>query len=341
VEKRRLGKTSIEISRIGLGCATFGREIDEATAFRIMDYAIEKGINFFDTAEIYGGGQSREYRRKYLGVDDVREVSNEYHSSERIIGRWLKARGSRKEIVLESKVQTNFTRAHVAEALDASLERLQTDVIDSYLFHSFDHSNPLEEGLEAMTLAVKSGKICVAGCSNFTVEQLTSALDLSARHGWIRMEITQPHYNLVTREAERDLLPLCRKQQVTTVGYSPLGAGFLSGKYTPDRNAFPKGTRFDVVPAFADLYFTDEKFQVVNQLKRFSEEVGVPMVRLAMGWVLRNTDLTLPLIGARTTAHIDNALLAREMDFPGEWMAEMSSWEAKPEPFLFEESCSS
>ena len=329
MEKRRLGKTSIEISRIGLGCATFGREIDEATAFQIMDYAIEKGINFFDTAEIYGGGQSREYRRKYLGVDDVREVSNEYHSSERIIGRWLKARGCRKEIVLESKVQTNFARAHIAEALDASLERLQTDRIDSYLFHSFDSSNPLEEGLEAMTIAVKSGKIRVAGCSNFTAEQLTGALDLSERHGWTRMEITQPHYNLVTREAEKGLLSLCRKRQVTTVGYSPLGAGFLSGKYTPDRNAFPKGARFDVVPAFADLYFTDEKFRVVDQLKKFSEQVGVPMVRLAVGWVLRKTDLTLPLVGARTTAHIDNALLAQEMDFPGAWMDQMDSWEAK------------
>ena len=329
LEKRRLGKTSIEVSRIGLGCATFGREIDEATAFRIMDYAIENGINFFDTAEIYGGGQSREYRRKYLGVDDVREVSNEYHSSERIIGRWLKARRCRKEIVLESKVQTNFTRAHIAEALDASLERLQTDRIDSYLFHSFDSSNPLEEGLEAMTKAVTSGKIRVAGCSNFTAEQLTSALGLSERHGWTRMEITQPHYNLVTREAERDLLPLCRKQQVTTVGYSPLGAGFLSGKYTPDRNAFPKGARFDVVPAFADLYFTDEKFRVVDQLKKFSEQVGVPMVRLAMGWVLRNTDLSMALVGARTTAHLDNALLAQEMDFPGEWIDQMNSWRSK------------
>jgi 1-deoxyxylulose-5-phosphate synthase len=329
VEKRRLGKTSIEVSRVGLGCATFGREIDEATAFQIMDYAIEKGINFFDTAEIYGGGQSREYRRKYLGVDDVREVSHEYHSSERIIGRWLKARGCRQEIVLESKVQTNFTRAHIAEALDASLERLQTDRIDSYLFHSFDASNPLEEGLAAMTLAVKSGKIRVAGCSNFTAEQLTSALELSERHGWTRMEITQPHYNLVAREAGSDLLPLCRKQQVATVGYSPLGAGFLAGKYTPDRNSFPKGSRFDVVPAFADLYFFDENFQVVERLRDFAAKVGVPMVRLALGWVLQNTDLTMALVGARTTAHIDNALLALEMDFPGEWMAQMNSWQAK------------
>lgn len=329
MEKKRLGTTDIAISRIGLGCATFGREIDEATAFRIMDYAVEKGINFFDTAEIYGGGQSREYRRKYLGIDDVREVSNEPHSSERIIGRWLKTRGCRDQIVLESKVQTNFTRAHIAEALDASLERLQTDRIDSYLFHSFDFKTPLEEGLEGMTEAVRSGKIRVAGCSNFTAEQLTAALDLSGRHGWTRMEITQPHYNLVIREVEKDLLPLCRQQRVATVGYSPLGAGFLSGKYTPDRNAFPKGCRFHVVPAFADLYFSDAKFQVVEQLKKFSQQVGVPMVRLALGWVLRNTDLTVALVGARTTDHIDNALLAQEMDFPDEWMDEMSSWASK------------
>ena len=239
-----LGKTNIQISKIGLGCATFGREIDQTTAFQIMDYAIEKGINFFDTAEIYGGGQSREYRRKYLGIDDVREVSNEYHSSERIIGRWLKARDCRNEIVLESKVQTNFTRSHIAEALNASLERLQTDQIDSYLFHSFDSSNPLEEGLEAMTTAVKNGKIRVAGCSNFSAEQLADALALSKRHGWIRMEITQPHYNLVTREADKDLLPLCRQEQITTVGYSPLGRWFSFREIHPGSKCFSKRSSF-------------------------------------------------------------------------------------------------
>jgi len=329
VEKKRLGRTSIEISRIGLGCATFGREIDESTAFQLMDYAVENGIFFFDTAEIYGGGQSREARRKNLNVDDIREVTTEFHSSERIIGRWLKARGCRNQIVLESKVQTNFTRTHIAEALDASLERLQTDRIDSYLFHRFDSDTPLEEGLEAMTLAVSSGKIQVAGCSNFTAEQLNTALNLSERHGWARMEVTQPHYNLVTREIEKDLLPFCRQQQVTTVGYSPLGAGFLSGKYTPDRDTFPRGSRFHIVPAFADLYFSEEKFRMVEQLRRFSEETGVPMVQLAMGWVLQNTDLTTALIGARCTDHIDNALLAQEMDFPGEWMDEMNRWGSK------------
>ncbi|MEO8053450.1 MAG: aldo/keto reductase, partial [Acidobacteriota bacterium] len=145
-----LGRSGISVGRIGLGCTTFGREIDEETSFRVMDHAFESGVTLFDTAESYGGGHSREYRRQYLGVDDQREVSGEMHSSEKIIGKWLQSRGVRKEIVLLTKVFTNFTRVHVKEALGASLERLHTDWVDVYMYHKFDSNTPVEEAVAAM-----------------------------------------------------------------------------------------------------------------------------------------------------------------------------------------------
>ena len=128
--------------RLALGCTTFGREIPEETAFALMDYAVAHGITLFDTAEAYGGGQARAYRRDRLGIDDTREVSGEMHSSEKIIGRWLKSRGCRDQITLVTKVTRDFTRAHVRAALEASLSRLQTDRVDLYLYHSFDQTTP-------------------------------------------------------------------------------------------------------------------------------------------------------------------------------------------------------
>jgi len=164
-------------------------------------------------------------------VDDVREVTSEMHSSEKIIGRWLKSSGNRPRILLQTKVTTNFTRQHIQEAIDASLERLQTDWIDLYLFHSFDAKTPLEEGLEALTRAVEQGKIRVAGCSNFSAPQLRESLAISSSRGLQRLEEAQPPYSLVQRQIESELLPLCAQEQIGVIAYSPLGAGFLSGKY--------------------------------------------------------------------------------------------------------------
>ena len=327
IQEKLLGKTGFEVNRVGLGCVTFGREIDEATSFRIMDYALDKGITLFDTAEGYGGGEARDYRRNLLGLEDTREVSGELHSSEKIIGRWLKTRQCRDQVILQTKIATNFTAAHIAEALDASLQRLQTDTIDIYLFHSFDPHTSLEESLLAMTLAVKAGKIRVAGCSNFTADQLRRALNITQRYGFTRLEVIQPVYNLVHRDIEKDILPLCREQEIAAITYSPLGAGFLSGKYTPDRKAFPQASRFNVIPGHADEYFNNRNFRVVEQLRQMAETTRVPMVRLALGWVLRNPDVTSVLVGARTTSHLENALLAQEMDFSEQWLSEMNRWE--------------
>lgn len=327
MEMRPLGSSGIVVSRLGLGCATFGREIDEATSFQIMDAALERGITLFDTAEAYGGGQAREYRRDNLGVEDVREVSGEMHSSEKILGRWIKSRGVRSRVTIQTKVSANRTEQQVWEALEASLRRLQTDTIDLYLFHKYDPEVPLEEGLAALDRAEKAGRIRGGGCSNFSAGNLSEALGLGRRNGLPRLGVIQPIYNLACREIETDLLPLCRRQGVGVVTYSPLGAGFLAGKYRADQAEIPKGTRFDVIPGHVDIYFRPRSFRVVEQLRRMADRTGLPMVQLAMGWVLEREGVDSVLIGARHTGHLDNAMRSLEMDFSPEWMAEMNSWD--------------
>lgn len=326
-DARVLGQSAIRVRRIGLGCATFGREIDEETAFRIMDFAMESGITLFDTAEAYGGGQSRESRRQYLGVADEREVSGEMHSSEKIIGKWLESRCVRKEVVLLTKVFANFTRAHVKEALEASLQRLRSGCVDVYMFHKFDAATALDESVAAMDEAVKSGGARAAGCSNFTAPQLRATVEACRVGGFHCIDAIESNYNLAAPGIAQDLVPLCVRENIGVITYSPLSAGFLTGKYTGDRAAFPKGSRFDVVPGHADVYFSERNFRIVELLRAMAARVGVPAVRLAMGWVFQNHAVTSVLVGARTIGHLENALAALRMDFPPEWLTEMNGWE--------------
>ncbi len=324
---RELGRSGLKTGRLGLGCATFGREISEADAFSIMDQAVALGIRLFDTAEAYGGGQARLYRKNVLGADDEREVSGEMHSSEKIVGRWMKSRGSRREIVLLTKVTSNFTREHVRQALAASLERLQTDAVDLYLYHSFDPNSPVEEACIAMDEMVRTGWARAGGCSNFSGAQLEAALAASSLLGLARFEVTECPYSLVAREIETDLLPVAERQRVGVIAYSPLAAGFLTGKYSPDRTAVPKGTRFDVIPGHADVYFQERNFRYVEYLRQLSARTGLPAERLAMAWALQNPHVDTVLVGARTKAHLDNAVAAAATEFPAAWMEEIRQWE--------------
>ena len=317
------GKT---ISAIGLGCVTFGREIDEDTSRRVMDYALEKGITFFDTAEGYGGGQSRKGRRDGMGVDDEREVTDEVSSSERIIGDWMRDRGCRDAVTLCTKVGSGASAENIAKALGASLDRLGTGHLDIYKIHSPDASAPIAETLDALTREVKAGRATVIGGSNYSYDQLKEALDTSESEGYERFNIMQPPYNLAAPDVETDLLPLCREQQVAVTPYSPLAAGFLAGKYTPDRSQFPPGTRFHISPGHADIYFNDRNFRVVEKLREKSAEIGVSMVKLAMAWAMTNPDVTAVIAGARTTGHIDNAVAAYQDGLDPAFRAEMSAW---------------
>ena len=320
------GVKAISLSRLGLGGALFGREIDEAASRKILDFALEQDISLIDTAEAYGGGNARSYRQKVCGVDDIREVSDEMHSSEKIIGRWLRDRNIRKDVTLCTKVSTGGKTANVHRAVRGSLERLQTDVIDIYMMHTPDAEVPLEETLEALTEEVNAGTIRAIGCSNFSHHQLAEALDLSQTRGYARMEYIQPPFSLAGARARIDLLPLCLEEKVATMAYSPLAAGFLAGKYTPSRDSIPKGTRFDVIPGHIDIYFKENNFKILDLLRALSADLGLGMVNLAMAWVLAYPGITSVLVGARKKAHIDNALDCLRNPLSEELFQRMTSW---------------
>jgi aryl-alcohol dehydrogenase-like predicted oxidoreductase len=324
MDQKPLGRSGLEVSAIGLGCVTFGREIDEDASYRVMDYAMERGIMLFDTAEIYGGAQSRLDRAQYLGFDEVREVAHEVSSSERVLGRWLKSRGSRKDVMITTKFLVSRLEGSIAQMLEASLERLNTDYVDIFELHAPDPSIPLDEIIGEMSGLVDAGLTRVIGCSNHTGAQLQEALDVSASHGYARFEVTQPLYNLAVPGAQDDLFPICASEEVAVTPYSPLAAGFLSGKYTQDRSQYPKGSRFDILPDHADIYFSDRSFRIVDKLRVRSEDLGTPMVKMAMAWVMSHPTVTAALIGARTTAHIDNAVEAYELGMEAGLRAELA-----------------
>jgi aryl-alcohol dehydrogenase-like predicted oxidoreductase len=287
MEYRRLGQSDLSVSSIGMGCVTFGREVDPQSSLVIMDHAFEQGITLFDTAEAYAQG-----------------------ASERVVGEWMKTRQARDKVVLATKISGQLTRHRIVASAEASLKRLQTDRIDLLQTHVWDESTPLEETLGALTTLVQQGKVRHIGCSNYSAPQLTAALALSNTAGVSRLVSVQPPYNLVQRNIEADLVPLCAAENIGVISYSPLAAGFLTGKYRQGA-AIPSGTRFDVIPGHQDIYFTAHGYQVLEKLDAESQATGKSHVQLALSWVLDRPGITSVLIGARNIDQIDQAIGSR------------------------------
>ena len=299
MEYRQLGRSDLHVSSLGLGSATFGREIDEATSFAVMDHALERGINLIDTAEAYSAGGSEE-----------------------VVGRWLNSRGTRDQIVLATKVSGSLSRERILSSAEASLRRLQTDRIDLFQLHAWDPNVPLEEMLGALHTLVEQGVTRYIGCSNYAAWQLCKALWLQDVNDWARIESVQPNYSLVVREIERELLPLCADQQVGVISYSPVGGGFLTGKYYRG-GSVPKGTRMDVVPGMQKIYFHEAGFEIMERLRAKGEELGVSMAQLALAWALGQPGITSVLVGARTPDHVDQAFRAEAMGMSPELRDEL------------------
>ncbi len=289
MEYRQLGNSELQVSSIGLGSVTFGREIDAETSFSVIDYAMDRDINLIDTAEVYSAG-----------------------GSEKVLGQWLSRNSNRQKVVLGTKIVPPLGRERILQVAEESLRRLQTDVIDLYQLHAFDASTPFEETMDALNTLVQQGKVRYLGCSNFDAWQICKALWIADVNGWAPMVSVQPNYNVAIRDIETELLPFCADQNIGVTSYSPLGAGFLTGKYTKTWTA-PKGTRFDVMPDHWDIYENDVSMRRMEGLREVASETGISMVQLALAWAIGQPGITSVLIGCRTTSHIDQAFQAEEM----------------------------
>jgi len=301
MEYRQLGRTDLQLSALGMGCVTFGREIDTDASYEILDYAHEKGITLFDTAAAYGQG-----------------------ASETVLGKWISDRGTRDRIVLATKVNGILTRDFILRSAEESLQRLNTEVIDLFQLHNWDEETPLDEQLEALQILIQSGKVRYCGCSNYEHDALSAALSAAEDNGGLaRMNSIQPPYNLLQREIEESTLPLCHEKQIGVIAYSPLGAGFLTGKYGQGGEV-PTGTRFDVIPGHQDIYFTDEGWRVVEGLRSVAARESRSMIQLALAWVLAQPGITSMLIGARSKSHVDQAFEAQASGLSDAMLRELS-----------------
>jgi 1-deoxyxylulose-5-phosphate synthase len=306
MEYRQLGDTDLQVSSIGMGCVTFGREIDRAASFEVLDRALNRGITLFDSAEAYAQG-----------------------ASERVLGEWIADRGVRDRIVLATKVSGVLTKERVFSSAEESLRRLRIEQIDLFQLHVWDGDTPLDETLEALNSLVESGKVRAVGCSNWCAWQLAKSLLLCQGSGLQRIQSIQPPYNLVQRDIEADLLPLCADQRVGVISYSPLAAGFLTGKYGRGKPV-PKGTRFDVIPGHQPIYFTEQGYAVLDRLERAAEQSGHSMFQLALAWTLKQSPVTSMLIGARNTAQVDQAFEAERVQLDDELLALLMGHEETP-----------
>ena len=303
MEHTRLGRTGLQVSRLCLGTMTFGLQRDEPTAVAILDRAAEGGIDFLDTSDAYPLGGDLTTR----GV------------TEEILGRWLQ--GKRDRFIVATKCfaptgpapfDAGNSRKHILAAADASLRRLQTDYIDLYQLHGYDPETPIDETLGALDDLVHQGKARYVGCSNFLTYQLARAIGRSETLRLARLDSVQPRYNLLFRQIEREMLPFCGEEGVGVIPYNPIAGGLLSGKHSRTAPP-PEGTRFTLgsaAKAYQDRYWHDREFDTVEVLRQLAQEAGVSLVTLSVAWVLANTAITAPIIGASRPEQLDSSLAA-------------------------------
>jgi 1-deoxyxylulose-5-phosphate synthase len=303
MEYAQLGRSGLSVSRICLGCMSYGSPtwrpwvLDEAAARPFFRRAIEAGINFFDTADMYSVGASEE-----------------------VTGRALRELARREEIVLATKVffplktgpnQGGLSRKHIMEACEASLRRLGFDTIDLYQIHRFDPVTPLEETLAALDHLVHSGKVRYIGASSGYAWEMALALSISERNGWARFITMQNHYNLLYREEEREMLPLCRHEGVGVIPWSPLARGLLARPRPADNRLKSGGTHRAESDAYSPrLYDSAGDWDVVDAVESVAKKRGTSMAEVALAWLLSRPGVTAPIVGATKPEHLEAALRA-------------------------------
>ena len=299
MQYRNLGHTGLKVSTLGLGAMQWGWTADEATSWAIMDAFVAAGGNFLDTADIYSNWVT----------------GNQGGVSEEIIGRWIKARGKRHEVVLATKVRgrmwagpngEGLSRSHLIKACEDSLRRLQTDYIDLYQTHWFDAETPVEETMAALDTLVQQGKVRYVGCSNHPAWRLVAALWASDKHNLVRYETLQPHYNLAYRqEFEQELKTVVTQYGLGVMPYSPLANGFLTGKY--HQGEMQNSARAGSVQK---RYFTDAGWRVIDAVRQVANEINSTPTAVALAWLLAQPFMTAPIIGANSVEQLQGSLAA-------------------------------
>ncbi len=309
-----LGSTGVKVSELCLGTMSFGGEADEATAAAMYKACRDRGVNFFDCADVYVKGRSEEVLGSLIkGERDNLIITSKCHGA---TGDDINARGN--------------NRRHIVRAVEASLKRLGTDRLDVYFMHHFDASLPLEEILRALESLVSDGKVLYLGCSNYAAWQIAIALGISERRGWPRFDVVQPMYSLLKRQAETEILPLAAAKNLGVICYSPVAGGVLSGKYIPGKT--PNDGRLVTHHKYAHRYGEEGTLETARKFADYARDNGYDPVSLAVAWVKSHLAVTAPIMGARSAEQLKPSLGAADIDLTPEQRAEISSLSRTPAP---------
>lgn len=315
MQYKLLGRTGVSVSTLCFGTMSFGDTADEKTSAEMFHRCREVGINFFDCANVYAGGRSEE-----------------------ILGDLIQ--DCRDEVIITSKVasplqnadinQKGNSRFHIRQEIEKSLKRLKTDYIDVYFIHHFDPKLPIESVVRTLDDLVKQGKILYPALSNWAAWQMTKALGISEAQNLSRIEVIQPMYNLVKRQAEVEILPMAQAENISVIPYSPLGGGLLTGKYTTKNR--PETGRIMDSEMYIKRYSLERYYEIAENFTEYANEKGYHPVTLAVAWAKSHPAVTAPIIGARNLEQLAPSLDAINIEMTPEWRAEMDALSDTPPP---------
>lgn len=299
-ERRKLGRSELKVSPISFGGNVFGWTIDEKTSFEILDNFVAAGGNFIDTADVYSKWAS----------------GNQGGESETILGKWLKQRGHRDQVVIATKVGSDMgvkgkglSRKHIQQAVEDSLQRLQTDYIDLYQSHIDDENTPLEETLETYSELIREGKVRAIGASNYSGSRLLQALEISHKHSYPRYESLQPRYNLYDRNTyEQDLQKISQEHQIGVISYSSIASGFLSGKYRSE-----KDLSISARGSAVKKYLNPRGFAILEAIDRVAKSYNSTPTQVSLAWLIANPTITAPIVSATNLEQLNDIIQAANL----------------------------